>query len=243
MKYHETEHGILYHGDCLEILPTLGVKADLVLTDPPYEFVSKNPIGGGFMDKQNKKHLDKISSSFGMSFSPTQYLSLIASMQNKTNGYYFTNKSLLSEYIGFAKDNDLKWDLLIWQKPNPVPINNNHYLFDKEYVVFIRQTGSTFNSNLDYKRYFTVISNPIGRKSEHPTEKPIRLIVSPLLISSNEQDLILDPFAGSGTTAIACIRYKRRYILIEKEEKYCEIAAKRIEAEIAQTDFLRDGEL
>ncbi|HNX38899.1 MAG TPA: DNA methyltransferase [Candidatus Cloacimonadota bacterium] len=45
---------------------------------------------------------------------------------------------------------------------------------------------------------------------------------------------MLDPFAGSGTTAIACIRYNRRYILIEKEEKYCEIAAKRIESELQQ---------
>ena len=48
---------------------------------------------------------------------------------------------------------------------------------------------------------------------------------------------VLDQFAGSGTTAIACIRHKRRYIMIEKEEKYCEIAASRIESEMQQTEI------
>jgi len=74
----------------------------------------------------------------------------------------------------------------------------------------------------------------------HPTQKPVALFGWCLQNYSNEQDIILDPFAGSGTTAIACIRYKRRYILIEKEEKYCEIAARRIDTELDQTDIFRE---
>ena len=73
----------------------------------------------------------------------------------------------------------------------------------------------------------------------HPTQKPVPLFEWCLTNYSQEQQTILDPFAGSGTTAIACIRTNRRYILIEKEEKYCEIARKRIETELDQTDFLR----
>ena len=73
----------------------------------------------------------------------------------------------------------------------------------------------------------------------HPTQKPVALFGWCLQNYSKEQDLILDPFAGSGTTAIAAIRYNRRYILIEKEEKYCEIAAKRIDAELEQADIFR----
>ena len=69
----------------------------------------------------------------------------------------------------------------------------------------------------------------------HPTQKPVSLFEWCLNMSTEQGNLILDPFAGSGTTAIACIRLNRKYILIEKEEKYCEIAARRIETELDQT--------
>ena len=68
----------------------------------------------------------------------------------------------------------------------------------------------------------------------HPTQKPVGLFMQILRKYSPEGEIILDPFLGSGTTAIACERLKRRWIGIEIEEKYCEIAAKRIEQERKQ---------
>lgn len=73
----------------------------------------------------------------------------------------------------------------------------------------------------------------IGKKeTDHPTEKPICFIQKVVLVSSNEKDVVLDPYTGSGTTAVACERLNRRWIGIEINEKYCEIAAKRIKREI-----------
>ena len=92
---------------------------------------------------------------------------------------------------------------------------------------------NTVNNGLRYPVSIIYATRELSKRY-HPTQKPIYLWWYLINTYSNKQDLILDPFAGSGTTAIACIRYKRRYILIEKEEKYCEIAARRIESELEQ---------
>ena len=91
-----------------------------------------------------------------------------------------------------------------------------------------------------YPRSVQYFSNADRKNKVHPTQKPVALFEYLIKTYTNEGDLVLDNTAGSGTTAIACIRYKRRYIMIEKEEKYCEIAAKRIETELEQTDIFRD---
>ena len=75
----------------------------------------------------------------------------------------------------------------------------------------------------------------IDGKINHPSVKPSTLIEFLLKNHSNENDIILDPFAGSGTTAIACIRNDRKFILIEREKDYCEIIKKRIESELSVT--------
>ena len=68
-------------------------------------------------------------------------------------------------------------------------------------------------------------------KSGHPTQKPLQLLERIILASSNENELVLDPFLGSGTTAVACKRSKRNYIGIEINPKYCEMAQQRIEGQ------------
>jgi site-specific DNA-methyltransferase (adenine-specific) len=83
----------------------------------------------------------------------------------------------------------------------------------------------TFNNQ---KTHHSVWNYDIAKKKGHITPKPVDLIENILLHSSNENDLILDPFIGSGTTAVACINTGRNFIGIEKEEKYYDIANKRI---------------
>jgi len=222
----------IYQGDCLQIIKNIDDKSiDLIVTDPPYEYISKSPYGGGFMSNENKKHLVAIRDSFGMSFNPKDFLQSIQRIMKKFNLYIYTNKSLLTEYINFAEDNKYKWEIIVWLKTNPVPIFNGHYLIDKEYILYIKEAGATFNSNLGYDNYFTYFFHPIGRVGKvtnHPTEKSIEPIKRFIRISSNENDLILDPFCGSGTTLVATKRLNRNYIGIELEPKYVEIANRRI---------------
>lgn len=223
----------IIQGDCHETMLWLpDHSVDLVVTDPPYEFISKNPEGGGFMNKENKLHLQKINKSFGMTYDPKGYLNECKRILKKFNGYFWTNKSLLTQYIKFAEDNKYKWDILIWAKPNPVPINNGHYLIDKEFVVYIKEPNATFNSKLGYPKYFTVKTHPIGTKiTEHPTEKPLGFHEDMIGISSNPGDVVFDGYAGSGTTLVAAKNLLRQYIGIEINPDFIAMAEKRLKQE------------
>src|SRR6056297_323501 len=118
------ETNIIYNEDCFERLKKIDDNSiDLVVSDPPYEFISKSPKGGGFMKKNNKKHLISIEKSFGLSFSPIVFLNEMKRILKYMNLYVFTNKNLLFDYLNFIKQNNYYFDILLWLKNNPVPIN------------------------------------------------------------------------------------------------------------------------
>jgi len=221
---------IIAYSDVFDFMKTIpsGV-VQLVISDPPYEFLSKNPTGGGFMHKENKQHLKKINETFGMSYEPRKYLNECKRVLGKFNGYFFTNKTLLKDYISFAEENGYKWDILIWSKPNPVPINNGHYLIDKEFVIFIKESGAVFNSKLGYQNYFTVRSFPIGgNEFGHPTQKPIEFIKQMIEVSSNKGDLIFDGYCGSGTSLVAAKQLERDYLGCDNDEKWAKFSEERL---------------
>ena len=116
-----------------------------------------------------------------------------------------------------------------WVKNNPTPINSKaNYLSNaiEYFFTFTNGRNATFNSEYDKGIYN--FSKCGKGKTEHPTEKPVELFKSIIEKHSNENDLILDTFAGSGTAGLAAILTNRHYILIEKEEKYIEIINKRL---------------
>lgn len=228
----------LYCGDCYEImLEFRDGSFDLLLTDPPYEFISKNPRGGGFYKSENRKHLQEIKNTFGFSFAPEKFLLEANRLLKSFNAYIFTNKNLLKNYIAFSSDRDYHWDLLLWEKNNPVPVYNGHYMCDKEFLFFIKKRGAFFNTKQPYYTYTSFFESKIGGNGYHPTEKPLALCTKALTVSSKEGDMVLDPFMGSGTTGVACEQTRRVFVGIEKEQKYFDIACRRIEAEYNQQQF------
>jgi hypothetical protein len=92
------------------------------------------------MKKENKKHLEELNASFGMSYNPSEFLEIVGKKMKKFNAYIRTNKNLVSQYIQFAEEHGYKWELLLWLKSNPVPVNRGHYLIDKEYCIYIKET-------------------------------------------------------------------------------------------------------
>ncbi len=225
--------------DCLKIMKTLPDKCiDLVLTDPPYEFISKTPSWWWIYKEENKKHLIELDNTFWMSFKPKEFLQEIKRLCKLFNAYIWTNKSLLKEYITFADDNWYKREIIIWIKDNPIPAFNGKYMNDKEYCIYIKESciyikesWATFNTiKWEYSKYFTWYKNSIWNSEfEHPTVKPQFMINRQLEISSNKWDIILDCFAWSWTTGGACKELWRNYILVEKEPKYIEIINKRLD--------------
>ena len=220
----------IIHGDCMKLLPALADNSiDFLLTDPPYLFTYNDIRGSGFYKNEGKEHLNRIQDSFGLYFDPFPFLKLVQPKLKKINMCIWTNRHLLAEYINFAQKNKYSYEILIWKKPNPIPAYGTHFLSDKEYCISIRERGSFFNQNLPYKDYFTIIEHPVGKKeTKHPTEKPQPIFEKLLQHFTRKGDLVLDPFAGSGTTAICCRNLNRNFLCIEKDSDYWTMACNRI---------------
>lgn len=214
-SYYETENGKLYHGDCLEIMPELE-PVDLVITDPPYGIgIAKNGLvcNGGISPSINygkqKWDLKQDRNIFTLIFS-------ISKNQIIFGGNYYTD---------FLKPTNswIFWDKIKYS--NGSRPNNS----DGE----LAWTSFTFPlKKIAYLWRGMIKESPETRY--HPTQKPVGLFMLILDFYSEVDNLILDPFLGSGTTVIACEKLGKKWIGIEISEEYCEIAAKRIENERKQ---------
>jgi site-specific DNA-methyltransferase (adenine-specific) len=214
--YYQDDSVTIYHGDSMEIVPALG-RFDLVLTDPPY-LIHAGKGGGAFGSER------VLVESGGFTDMGCSY----SFLDNAANWFVFCSIRQLRELLGIA-ENMPRMNLITWHKPNPLPTCNNKYLPDVEYIVHGFQKNRLFG---DFCDKFSCIIHPLGdRETKHPNEKPMRIIRKLITLGTQEGETILDPFAGSGTTGRAAKDMGRKAVLIEREERYCEIAAKRMQQE------------
>ena len=206
--YYQDNYVTIYHGDCREILPELP-KVDLVLTDPPYGKRWARGVNG-FGDNSNLG--EKIENLEWDRYAPSKETFTILLEKSKNQivfgGNYFT------DYLPPSNC----W--LVWDKKGSITFQNP--MSDCELI------WTSFNTVV--KKY-TFIQQGFVKDTKdkrlHPTQKPSELITWILDDYSQNNDIILDPFLGSGTTAYCAKKLNRHCIGIEIEEKYCEIAAKR----------------
>jgi site-specific DNA-methyltransferase (adenine-specific) len=222
----------IYNMDCLEgfkLIPDKSV--DLVVTDPPYLIKSMN--GGGFIkNRPYKKDLDNdLIEGF-----PESILDELCRVMKKINIYIWCSKEQIAGLLSYFQNKGANIDLLTWHKTNPVPACNNNYLPDTEYIVFAREEGVKIYGTYQTKKkyYITPINSKDKRLYKHPTVKPLNIIENFIINSSLEGEIVLDPFMGSGTTAVACIKTNRNFIGFELDEHYCEIANERIQKTLAE---------
>jgi len=226
-RYFETDNGILYNADCFEIFPQiLPESVDLILPDPPYGIGSDERNGIGYKDEFYD--VDKISKLF------------YDILKNNTRAYVFTaQKTFMQVVQGFENNGFYLHQTLIWHKKNFL-VGGSHrrmYDFTSSYEQILnlykgapkrlkKQYGQTLMDVLEYPQ---PQSNYLSDKRYHIHQKPYKLIEYLVYVSTNSGDIILDPFVGSGTTAVAAERLGRRWIAIELQPEYCEIAKKRIQ--------------
>jgi DNA modification methylase len=201
-----------------------GQKADMVFTDPPYKLETeggcKGSIGEGL-----KKQGDSIE--FISNFEPTEFLQVLPLIfdKNKLNAYIFCNKELLPDYLVWARDSGYSFNVLIWKKPNAIPIGDSHRP-DIEYLLLFRKSA-IWNNGLADVNYSRCLE--FGReKGLHPTMKPIELIANEMKISSNVNSFIFDFFLGSGSTMVASHQLKRKCYGMELDPKYCQVIVDRM---------------
>jgi len=201
-----------------------GQKADMVFTDPPYKLETeggcKGSIGEGL-----KKQGDSIE--FISNFEPTEFLQVLPLIfdKNKLNAYIFCNKELLPDYLVWARDSGYSFNVLIWKKPNAIPIGDSHRP-DIEYLLLFRKSA-IWNNGLADVNYSRCLE--FGRETGlHPTMKPIELIANEMKISSNVNSLVFDFFLGSGSTMVASHQLKRKCYGMELDPKYCQVIVDRM---------------
>lgn len=218
----------LFCGDCLEILKNIpDSSVDLVVIDPPYEF--KNGGGGGAFGSDKRKYHNEIEIGELTKGFDTAVLDELVRVMRKVNIYIWCSKEQIKQYLDYFEDYNM--DLLTWHKTNPVPTCNNKYLSDTEYLLFFREKGVKVYGSYHTKRkfYVTQTNKKDKEKYKHPTVKPLEIMQNIITNSSREDDVVLDCFMGSGTTGEACVNTGRRFIGMEKEQKYFEIAKQRID--------------
>lgn len=197
--------------DCMAFFPSMADKSiDMVLTDIPYGVVNRPSSGIRNFDKKSADVL-----SFDMEV-------MVKELCRITKGsiYIFCSTEQVSDLRRLMVDNKMTTRLLIWNKTNPSPVNGQYlWLSSVECCVFGRFPKAVFNEHCKGG----VLSFPSGRSKVHPTEKPVKLFEYIVETSSNKDDIVFDPFAGSGTTGVACKKLGRSFILVEKDKAYIPI--------------------
>lgn len=215
----------LYNDDCINVFENIQDESiDLLVTDCPYKLVQggcKSPKGGIFQGEEAKS--GKMFKYNDIKFSdwlPGVYRIL----KPGTHAYIMVNERNIAALQSEAEKCGFKFlNILIWEKNTVTP--NRYYMKQAEYVLLLRK-GSARTINNPGTSNVIRTNNIVGNKL-HPTEKPVDLLKVFIENSSVAGDVVIDPFMGSGSTGIACMETSRRFIGIEIDKNYFDVAQNR----------------
>lgn len=243
LSSYEEDKPLLRTADFKPLLKSINpTAADLILTDPPYS-ISKET---GFK-QTGKNSIERfaVSMDFGkwdhkeidlQSFADLSFKALRA---GGAIICFYDLWKITKIQEAFVKAGFGMIRLIIWEKTNPVPLNSKSiYLNNSREVAVLGVKGGkpTFNSRYDNGVY----RFPIHREKRiHPTQKPLKLMEALIKKHSDPKDLVIDPFLGSGSTALASYKLKRRFIGGDKDRSYIEKARKRLEETYQKRPVLR----
>jgi site-specific DNA-methyltransferase (adenine-specific) len=246
----------LYHANCIEFMDTLIDKYpegifDMIFADPPY-FLSNGGITchAGRMVKVDKGKWDK---SKGLEMNHEFNMTWLSRCRKllRPNGTLWVSGTHHAIYsVGYAMQQlDMKiLNDITWEKPNPPPnLSCRYFTHSTETIIWVAKDNKSkhcfnyaamrmMNSGKQMKTVWTMPSSN-GQEKEfgkHPTQKPVQLLERIILASTNEGNLIFDPFAGSSTTGVAAIKLKRRFVGCELEKEFLLLSSKRLEKTIKE---------
>ena len=242
-----------YEGECIDIMRNFPAgKVNLIVTDPPY-----NASNGGVNLPGNKTGgaYYKVNEEWDKLGNYSNYLDFTRKWIKEADRLLTSNGSIMvcgslhsiGEVIIALKELNYKFiNLIIWRKTNPMPsITKRTLTHSTEFIAwFAKGSGWTFNyKNMkkyaDGKQLRDVWNLPLCQGKErlkgengraaHPTQKPLELFTRLIEMASQEGDIVLDPFIGSGTTAIASELLNRKWLGIDNKKEYIKLANERLE--------------
>ena len=246
--YYKTSDFELHLGDSFQILQELPSKSiDMIFADPPY-FLSGDGItcSGGKMVSVNKGEWDKKKTIDEKHKFNREWIRLCYRVL-KDNGTIWISGTMHNIYsIGMALEEEgfKIINNITWKKLNPPPnISCRCFVHSTETILWAQKDLKNVKHKFNYtvmkelnggKQMKDVWESSLTKPSEkkygkHPTQKPIAILERIILASTDEGDLILDPFNGSGTTGIVANKLKRKYIGIDTEKDYLDLTIKRRE--------------
>jgi site-specific DNA-methyltransferase (adenine-specific) len=249
--FHDPKNDIrIYQGDCLAVMAALPEESvDLIFADPPY-FLSNDGITchAGKMVSVNKGDWDKSRGADANHEFNRAWLAACQRLLKPNGSIWVSGTSHVIHSVGFAMQ-QLEFKLLndiSWVKPNPPPnLSCRYFTHAAETIIWAaknKKSRHTFNYRLmkeenggkQMKSVWPVL--PPGREEKrfgkHPAQKPLALLERVIRASSNEGDLVLDPFMGGGTTAVAAARCSRTVLGIERDDEFLSKTLSRITAEL-----------
>ena len=223
----------LYCADCMDVLPTLE-RVDAVITDPPYSDSTHNNAksnagGGGGAKAIDFKAIDfKAIETLLDSCAALCDGWIIANMDWRHIAQLEFQKHHFYELIRFG----------VWVKTNPMPqisADRPANGWDGIAYIYPKNKKKTWFGGGCHGNW----TGPVITNGDHPTGKPVDMVQSWVTRFTERSQTILDPFMGSGTTGVAAIQLGRKFIGIERESKYFDIACKRIEQAVAQGQLFK----
>lgn len=250
VSYYETDSQQLFLGDCFTLLNKIKPESiDMIFADPPY-FLSNDGItcNGGKMVSVNKGDWDEGKDLKDKHEFNRKWIRLCKKAL-KPNGTIWISGTLHNIYsIGMALEREGYKILnnITWQKTNPPPnLACKCFTHSTETILWAKKNDKKAKHFFNYEKMKEInngkqmkdvwmgsLTKPSEKKEgKHPTQKPEYLLENIILASTNEKDIILDPFCGSGTTGVVASRYNRFFIGIDNSEEYLQISKRRLEKE------------
>lgn len=210
-----------------------GLKVNHIITDPPYNISTQN----NFPTMKNAKRKGIDFGEWDKGFLLTEWIESYAKLLDKNGSFIiFCSYKFISDIDkAFSKCGIETKDILIWQKSNPMPRNvNRRYVQDMEFAIWGVKKGAKWvfhkPESKTYLRSLFIAPVVSGsEKTTHPTQKSIKIMSEIIKIHTNENDVILDPFCGSGSTGVAALQLNRKFIGIELDSSFYSIAKKRLD--------------
>lgn len=210
----------LVHGDCLEVMKLIPNESiDLIVTDPPYLINYKS-----HWNSQNKP----ISGDSDYDLIEKSIKEMYRVLKNNSAAYIFCSSKKIDYFMrccldaGFTIKNSIVWVKNNWTSGDLKGAYGQQY----EIILLLNKGRRCFNGKRLTDVWF--FDRVAFQHQYHPNEKPVKLLEQCITKHSNEGDTVLDPFMGSGSVGVACLNTNRRFIGIEKDEKYYETAIHRI---------------
>lgn len=234
VEKYTTKGSTLYNGDAFDLVKEFkknNLLVDHIITDPPYNISKDNNF-----NTMNSPRKGVDFGNWDKNFDLFGWIKDYTSILNKDGSIIiFCSYLYISHLIDELENNNIiVKDIIIWQKSNPMPRNiNRRYVQDMEFAVWgVKKSAKwIFNKpdNAPYLRSIYVSSVVSGlEKNGHPTQKSLKIMEDIINTHTNENQIVLDPFMGSGTTGVAALNLKRKFIGIEKNSEFYSIALKRI---------------